>query len=530
MQGYWQLIDVIRGGAEVIRTEGEKYLPRFQNETVTEDANGRRYDPYDKRRQHAPFTNVYEDISKNLASKPFAKELTLKEGTPQVYLDLSENIDGQGNNLHVFSEEVFSFGIDYAISWILVEFSKATPRLDGQPLSKAEESAQGLRPYWVHVHATRLLAVYSDFVNGMEQIVHARIDEPTTKLDGYIERTVQRVRVINRAPIEWDLAGKPSAYAGPEWALFEQVIDPVDNTGAWKLIDSGFYTIPVIPLVPFFTGRREPAKWIINPPLRGLAFMQVEEYQQESNLKTVMELTCFPMLSGDGVTPDENNKKIPVGPRAVLFGGSSVDGRPGSWHFIEPSSASIKTLMDKLDNTRSEMRDLGMQPLTMQNLTVITTGQVAVKANSAVQAWVVRFKDSIEQCWTLTAMWLGRSDAVEVDVFRDFNAALDTGQSWLAAWNMRQNKDLSHESLIDVAKRFGYLSDNFDIKINDEQLAGEQQNAQLQAEQMIDPLTGKPVSQSPQPTPPGGGRQPPPQPPSLPSSRRAPRRPAPTVQ
>lgn len=499
MQAYWAMIDVILGGAEAIRAEGEKYLPRFQNEGITENASGRRYDPYEERRKSAPFTNIYEDISRNLSSKPFAKELNLDTGTPAVYQKLAEDIDGEGNNLHVFAQDVFAFGIDYAITWILIEFTKATPREDGQPLSKAEEQAQGLRPYWVHIHATRLLAVYSDFIEGEEIIVHARIDEPTMKLDGYIERVVKRVRVINRPPIAFDAAGKPTAYGPAVWALFEEVIDPVANTAAWVMIDQGAYTIGIIPLVPFMTGRRHPSTWRFDPPLRGLAYMQIQEYQQESNLKTVMELTCFPMLSGDGVTPpdDANGGKIPVGPRAVLYGGSSVDGRPGSWKFIEPSAASIKTLQDKLEKTQNDMRDLGYQPLTMQNLTVITTGQVAVKANSAVQAWAIKFKDALEQAWKITAMWINRPDEPEVMVFQDFNVGLDNGQAWTAVMDMRKNNDLSHEGVIDSAIRFGYLKDGFDVEKNDQELADESANNALKPENLIDPLTGKPLKQTP---------------------------------
>jgi hypothetical protein len=52
--------------------------------------------------------------------------------------------------------------------------------------------------------------------------------------------------------------------------------------------------------------------------------MQIEEFQQESNLKSIKELTAFPMLAGNGVSPpdkraDGSEVIVPVGPRAVLF-------------------------------------------------------------------------------------------------------------------------------------------------------------------------------------------------------------------
>lgn len=496
MLDYWDIIDVILGGASVIRAAGEKYLPRFQNETLTEDASGNRYDPYEPRRLHAPFTNIFEDIVQNLASKPFAHELELDESVGEPYVTLAEDIDGMGNNLHTFAQEVFQAAINYSITWLLVDYSRAITRPDGQVLSLADEASQQLRPYWVHVLPTNLYAVYSDFINGREEFVHVRIYEPTLKLEGYIERMVQRVRVIQRPAIAWDASDKPIDYGPPEYAVFEQVIEPGQDTGSWVLIEQGVYSIGYIPLVPVMTGTRIPGTWQLRPPLKGLAYLQIEEYQQESNLKTVLEQAAFPMLCGDGVTPDGNNQKVPMGPRTVLFGGSSVDGRPGTWKFIEPAGSSITALETRLEKTRSEMRDLGKQPMTQQNLTVITTGQVALKANSQVQAWALLFKDSLETAWKYTADWLGRTEEPEVDVFLDFNVALDDGRGWAAVWQLRTNRDISRETALDSAKRYGYLPENFDAKQDEELLASESEQMQLQAEQGINPVTGMPISQT----------------------------------
>jgi hypothetical protein len=88
--------------------------------------------------------------------------------------------------------------------------------------------------------------------------------------------------------------------------------------------------------------------WKVKPAFHDIAYMQVEEFQQESNLKTIKELTAFPMLSGNGVTPPTNLAgeavTVPVGPRAVLFAPMGGDGRFGNWQFIEPTAASLTFL------------------------------------------------------------------------------------------------------------------------------------------------------------------------------------------
>lgn len=499
MRDYWRKVETIIGGADAMHAAGEVYLPRFQEERVIKDTRGASFDPYKIRLQKAPFTNIFEDITRNLASKPFAKELTLKEDTPDSYKELADNIDGQGRSLHVFGQEVFKAAVQYGITWILVDFTRAIPRADGMPLTKADEAAQKLRPYWVHIMAPRMLAVYSDFESGVEIITHARIYEPGIALDGFHEMPVERVRVLDRLPLAYDDAGKPVAWGPPTYRVWELVTGPVSaQTGkvsTWVVVEEGVFAgMSKIPLIPFYTGDRVQGSFVIHPPMQGLANMQIDEYNLESGLQNTMDMTCFPMLAANGVAPPASGEPtIAIGPRNIVWAPPlAAGGRPGSFNWIEPGASSIKVVMERLENCRTEMRDLGMQPLTQSNLTVITTGAVAVKANSAVQAWTIRFADALEQCWQLTAQWMGDTFEPEVVVYKDFNLGMDNGVGFNAVMALRTNKDISAEAAINAAVRYGYLPDDFDLQADAKLLAEEQQG--LAAEQPINPLTGQPIA------------------------------------
>ncbi|HEX2556825.1 MAG TPA: hypothetical protein VHK86_00750, partial [Nitrososphaera sp.] len=162
------------------------YLPKFPNEP---------YEEYDRRRRNAFLTNIYSDISTNLSGKPFSKECELEDASEDLE-KLSENIDGLGNNLHVFAKDIFKAAMDKGLTWILVDYTKMPPNA-----TLDDERKMGARSYWVHIPVERLLAVYSKFLNGVEIIFHARIEEQTTELDGYEEKVINRVRVFNREPI-----------------------------------------------------------------------------------------------------------------------------------------------------------------------------------------------------------------------------------------------------------------------------------------------------------------------------------------
>lgn len=482
MADYWTMVDAILGGAETMRAAAQTYLPKFENEDQLQ---------YDRRRKTAPFTNIYGDVSRNLSAKPFSRELTLKDGAPEQIETLAEDIDGQGNNLHVFAESAFQHGLDKAIDWILVDYTK-TPAAEGtRPLSIAEERAIGARPYWVHISAERMLAAYSDRVNGQEVFVHARIAEPTVVRNGYGETTSNRVRVLNRDP------RADGSYAAATYEVFEEQENEAKKK-VWVSIEGPFaITIGQIPLVPFVTGKRLGSSWRVRPPLRDIAHLQVDAYQQESNLKLVLEMAGYPMLAANGVDLRDPVKpgemvKVPVGPGAVLCAPPANDGKHGEWTFIEPNSQSITALENHLEATQRNMRDLGMQPLTQANLTVITTANVSIKAHSAVQAWALKLKDALEQALKFTAMWLGdASAAAEIDIFTDFGVDAEADTELDSLLTAQKQGVLSKRTVQDEFKRRGVLSDNFDPDEEDARLASDEQG--LEPDEEIDPVTGQPI-------------------------------------
>lgn len=477
------------------------YLPKFPNEPVEE---------YDRRRSNAFLTNIYSDISTNLSGKPFAKECELDDDSKKTFEDLSENIDGLGNNLHVFSKEVFKSAMDKGLTWILVDYTKMPPNA-----TLDDERKMGARPYWVNIPVERLLAVYSKFLNGVEIIFHARIEENTTELDGYEEVVVNRVRVFNREPII-DEQGKVTGFHPAKWQLFEEDVkeDPTTKRKnvTWNVVDEGDVTIGFIPLVPVILGKREGTSWRVKPPLKDLAYMQVKLFQMENNLDCIKELTAFPMLAGDGISgEDKEGKKIkvPVGPRSVLFAPMNGAGRAGTWHFIEPSGSSLTFLQTDIDKYKTEMRDLGYQPLTTASLTVITTANISLKANSVLQSWALMLKDALEQAWKITCLWLKKDLQPVVNVHTDFDVDVDGASDMGELQSMEGAGVISKKTMFNEAKRRGKLSEDLDFDEDQEQIAAEQANNILAPEVHIDPVTGMPIAVNPQP----GTLNPPPKPP-----------------
>lgn len=470
MAPFWRKVETILAGADAMRGAGQTYLPQFPNETPAD---------YEYRRANAKFTNIYADIVTTLAAKPFGEEVGVddKSVSPAIKA-LIEDIDGRGNHLHVFAASAFFAGINDAVDWILVDYTKARERQDGRRLNLAEEKAQGLRPYWVHVPATRMLAVYSDVIAGVETFIHARISESQLVRSGFDEVSVERVRVFNREPIyevlqDGTVTDQIIDYGPATFELWEKKARTgraARSGSAWEIVASGPVTIGVIPLVPFITGRRVEGSWRFAPPMQDAADLQIEHYQQETALKSICELTAFPMLAGNGVTPPMDNGKpapVPVGPKSVLYAPPSGEsGSHGEWAFIEPTAASLKFLAARVEATEKQLREIGRQPLlTTTGITVVAAAAATQKAASVLKAWALGLKDAMEQALMLTAKWLSDKKSQPMIVWNLDDLDLDTkdtASDQQALSDMRAAGDLSQETLWNERKRRGTLSADFD--------------------------------------------------------------------
>lgn len=439
MLPYWEQVGDIVKGKDAITGRSTAYLPKYPKEEQTD---------YDSRLQFNKFTNIYRDVVENLASKPFEQEITLPDAgetkPPESIRDFIEDVDGSGNNLTIFGSEAFFNGINATAHWVLIDY----PTTDTTRVrTRDEEKKLGIRPFWSHILAQNVLDAVSKVINGKEEWVYIEILEPGT---------ADIIRVFRRAD------------SLVTWETYKQNVE----TKEWIPQEVGTVSIGVIPMVLFYTGRRDGKRYYFYPLMRDAADLQIDLYQQESALKYAKHLTAFPMLAGNGIRPqmDTDGKtplKIGIGPGRVLYSSPDGKGNSGTWTFIEPNAASLKFLSEDIKETIQQLRELGRQPLTAQsgNLTTITTAVAAGKARSAVAACAIRLKDALENALVITSLWLSQSEyKPEVKVYTDFDDFSDTASNIDALVTMRENGDISQLTYWDEMKRYKVLSPEFEAE------------------------------------------------------------------
>ena len=389
MSAAWTLISDVLAGATAIRAKGATYLPKYEGEDDKE---------YGRRKQVAPWRPEFADALQSLASKPFGKDVGLKDGASERIKSLAEDVDGRGNSQTAFARETFAKAIAKGFHLILVDYPAMHTGEDGEapkrPLTIAEEQAAGARPYWIQVQADDVLALYTRWDGGREVIEHLRLREGVTVRDGFGERTVERVRV----------------YEPGRWEVWEQNASKDWERVAQGVIARGPKNASSVPAVLFFTGERL-GEMRVKPPLEELAHCQIELYQALSRQDEILTFASSPMLTANGLSAPTDGSAIAVGPKTILYAPGGGEGSTPSWEYINPDASNIEQVRKHVESIIADMRRLGMQPATPRSGTVTATGESigAARAHSALQAWAIGLKDAFEQAYVFTAEWLGDS-------------------------------------------------------------------------------------------------------------------------
>ena len=447
MVPYWDMVTDIIEGEEAIKAGGEKYLPMFPDENDRD---------YDFRLEVGKFTNIYRDTLEGLATKPFQDEVSIvgQSVDPKIK-EFVEDVDGCGNNLSTFAALTFFNGINYAIDWIFIDYPTI---LDADKISIAEAKEQHIRAYWRHILGKNVLEVRSHMEGSKEVVHYFRYQEPS-----YGDEPV-KVRVYAE---EFDETGKKHIM----WHLYMKVDNPTDPEDEFIEIARGEMSIGFIPVVPFITGRRDGNRFKFYPVMKDAATLQIKLYQNESALEYIKVLACYPMLATDGLKPKLDAKgtpeKIAVGPGRVLYGAPNTNGTGGTWKYVEPIANSLEFLKKDIDKTKTDLRELGRQPLTAMSsqLTTVTTSIAAGKAKSAVTTWAVALKDALENALYLTMLWEQKEvpdkKQPEVYVYTGFDNVLEDGSDLEELGKARERGDLSQETYWEELKRRKILSAEF---------------------------------------------------------------------
>jgi hypothetical protein len=423
MAANWPIVDALLGGTPAMRSAAKTYLPQWPGESD---------DAYKSRKDTATLFNAFGRTVEVLTGKPFSKPVTPSDDMPARILTWCDDIDLQGRNLHAFAASLTEAALSHGIEGILVDYPQAQ-----NVRTKAEESAAGIRPYWVQIHAGNILGWKSQRINGAEVLTQMRLLEQVVEDDGeFGENVIEQVRVLY--PGKWQT-----------WRESEKV--DANGKKEWVLHDEGVTTIKVIPFVPTY-GRRT-GFMTATPPLLELAHMNVEHWQSKSDQQTILHVARVPVLFGKMLAEDT---QIVVGAGSMI----SSDNPQGDLKYVEHTGEAIEAGRLSLLDLEDRMRQVGAELLVIKpgKTTVAQTVAENEAGMCALQRLVEDVEDAIDAALQLTALWIGEKQGGHVQIFKDFGVSTLAEASIDLLRDMNVDGTFSDESLFNEAKRRGYIS------------------------------------------------------------------------
>jgi hypothetical protein len=433
----WDMVDTLLQGTAAMRAAGPMYLPQHDEESN---------DNYNERLMTNVLTNKLEQTLDNFVGRPFSDDVRMNDDVPDGIRDLASNIDLQGNNLTVFCREWFREGLAKGFAHVLIDF----PRMDETERGTrtlADDFAEGRRPYWVLVKPENLIFAAADIVetaDGVKEfLTHVRIKEVVTEQVGFTEVAHEQIRVL-----------EPGFFQ-----LWRKVVAKGKRKPEWVIIDQGETGLNSVPLVTFYADRK--GLMMAKPPLEDLAHMNIRHWQSMSDQINVLTVARFPMLAVAGAT-DSAGSVMRIGPRQLL----GTKDPNGKFYYVEHSGKSIEAGRTELQDLEDQMGTYGAAFLKRKSGDQTATARALDSAESVsvLQDMTLRFIDSVNNAFSITAQWLGLPEGGTVTITTDFGPEElnDTDATTLS--RARDKREISRVTFIDELKRRGILDEEYDAE------------------------------------------------------------------
>ncbi len=416
-----ELIRAVRGGTEALRAAGTKYLPKEPGESA---------ESYRRRLARSFLSNYTAKTAQNLASKPFTRPIVVKSARFQDFADeYVKAVDGKGTSLTGLSSTVFEDALWNGSSFIAVDCA-----------------IQGGRPYAYHLSGDHILGYRLDEDDRLTEI---RIQERAIVAEGdWGEREACRVRVFKRD-------GEHVT-----WSLYDE-----DDTAL--VVDQAF-ALKEIPVVPIHSSAVVASGGLFaHPPLKDLAFMNIQHYQESSDQSNILRVARVPVLFASGLT---NDSPIAIGAE------TAIKGDPGSdLKYVEHSGNAIGAGRDALKDLEAKMQSYGSDMLENSGPVETATGRAlrAGETNNQIALIALNLASAVERVlgWIAYFSKISEPD-FQVDIHTEYG--INSSAEELAALaSARTMGDLSQQDYLQELKRRGLLRNDFSLSDNADRLSVE---------------------------------------------------------
>lgn len=478
----WNKVQTVLNGTDAMRAAGKSYLPQHDNESNS---------AYKERLERCTLLNLTKITLESWVGRPFSDPIVFSDDQPTQVEDLLEDIDLQGSSLQVFARDWFSDGLAKALSHVYVDFPRVDVPEDGSPRTLADDDAEGVRPYWVHIRPEQLFFADAETEGGREILREIRIMEEVVERDGMAETFVEQIRRVYLNDQLDESGARIRNLVVELW----RVVKSNRKKKVWEIVEDYTADIPVIPLVTFYSNRDAFMHGV--PPLKDLADLNIAHWQSTSDQRAILTVARFPMLAlSGGIDEDANGEGLVIGPHRWLH---TIDPQ-GKFYYVEHEGKAIAAGRMDIESLETQMSEYGAAFLKKNpgNPTATARALDSAEATSSLQDVTIRFADAITEALQFTADWMGQEHGGVATLTTDFGPEDVDGAGLTALEKSRAMGDISRKAHLTELKRLGLLSEDYDIEADAEELANE---AMDQLPLVTEPVVDDPEKKEPEESP-----------------------------
>jgi hypothetical protein len=436
----WEEVQLVMGGNAEIRRSARWLIPQLTKEK----------DPcYARRLQHVLYSPYFQRIINAAVGLILRKSITLEGGNEEWWEEWRENCDRQGNNLDNFAKNLLMQALAFGHCCCLADNTA-----DTNIQTLGDQYEQGVAPFLTLIHPRQVIGWREDIRSTGSIIQQVRILEETTEPEGrFGVKTIRQVRVLEIG----SFALYRRRFQEHETQQVNLGVGSVDAVGGntWEIEDQGTVDLDRIPLSAVYAGRN--GTLLSRPPLRDVAFINLQHTRVQSKLLHALDVAGFPILTLMGW--DDTSTTVDADVTSALafpIGGAA--------QYIEPASSSFAATQDELRSLEEQMADLGIAVLTTQKNVAETAKSKQldrIDTNSLMAVVSMSLEQCLQEQINLVAEFAGQ-EAPEVGIDRNFGAqTLDFDLTSIT--QMFTAGLLDRETALELLRRGEVLKDSDDV-------------------------------------------------------------------
>lgn len=465
MKKRWEFVRLIRDLNASIKDQPGQVLPKGPAEGTLS---------YNTRVALTVGFNALDETIHSLVGLATRHDPELGDDTPERLVAEWEDVDLQGTHGAVFAQMCIDAALQDGHGAILVDH----PKME-KGLTLAQERDANARAYFVLVSIDRITAWRTARMKGRLVIEMVKLSEPTEVPAGaFGTTTVQRYRTLYQMLRE---DGTPFV----RFTLHEERVNA--GVKSLALVDEGEISGPEwMAFFPFYGGERT-GILESKPPLRGLAYSNLEHTQIHSDHRYSMHKTAIAMLHVAGADIKDGETLVISSDNAII---TSEQGKAG---FVEGAGTALAPLREAEQDIEKRMGSQGYSMLR-ESGAAKTLGEKVMQAareESKLSRCVRSVKDALEAAQQAKAEFYKLEDGGSIEMDQTFVDLQLTADEMRFLNELEDAGKLTLPTLLRQLKAGGRVLQGVDVE--EEVLKVERIRAiEPMVDPNIDPATGEP--------------------------------------